>query len=88
MKQLLTITSAFALLLSAAGSLTAERASRVAAAPATGNTVAVRAVSVTVRAARVAKIGLPGPRGRRDASRPRSARGYTCRQFYVRPRGS
>jgi type IV pilus assembly protein PilQ len=52
MKQLLTITSAFALLLSAAGSLTAERASRDAAAPATGNTVAVRAVSVVPNAGR------------------------------------
>src|SRR5688572_8138422 len=52
MKQLLTITSAFALLLSAAGSLTAERASRYAAAPATGNTVAVRAVSVVPSAGR------------------------------------
>src|SRR5687768_18399140 len=52
MKQLLTITSAFALLLSAAGSLTAERASRYAAAPAPGNTVTVRAVSVVPSAGR------------------------------------
>ncbi|HYN79940.1 MAG TPA: AMIN domain-containing protein [Gemmatimonadaceae bacterium] len=52
MKQLLTITSAFVVLLSATGSLTAEWASGHAAAPATGNTVTVRAVSVVPNAGR------------------------------------
>lgn len=52
MKQLLTITSALALLLPAAGSLAAEWESGYAAVPATGNTVTVRAVSVVPNAGR------------------------------------
>jgi type IV pilus assembly protein PilQ len=52
MKQLLTITSALALLLSAAGSLAAKGESGYATAPATGNTVTVRAVSVVPNAGR------------------------------------
>src|SRR6185436_976125 len=52
MKQLLTITSALAILLSADGSLAAKVGSGYAAAPAAGNTVAVRAVSVVPNAGR------------------------------------
>ena len=52
MKQLLTITSALAILLSADGSLAAKVGGGYAAAPATGNTVAVRAVSVVPNAGR------------------------------------
>jgi type IV pilus assembly protein PilQ len=52
MKQLLTITSALAILLSADGSLAAKVGSGSAAAPAAGNTVAVRAVSVVPSAGR------------------------------------
>lgn len=52
MKQLLTITSALAILLSADGSLAAKVGSGYAPAPATGNTVAVRAVSVVPNAGR------------------------------------
>ena len=52
MKQLLTITSALAILLSADGSLAAKVGSGFAASPATGNTVTVRAVSVVPNAGR------------------------------------
>lgn len=52
MKQLLTITFALAILLSADGSLATKVGSGFAAAPATGNTVAVRAVSVVPNAGR------------------------------------
>ena len=52
MKQLLTITSALAILVSADGSLAAKVGSGYAAAPATGNTATVRAVSVVPNAGR------------------------------------